>query len=101
VWAHAFGFHHLRFMPLGLGLRVSDEFVAPLGRTHHREVHRVGDEPACRKQVGIDSTNAARKLWDSKRLNQALRHLPPVEPTALDGTSRPDGALRIAATPPF
>jgi hypothetical protein len=72
--------HHLRFMqPRGLGLRVSDEFVAPLCRTHHREVHRVGDEAAWWKRADINPIKAARKLWESTRLNDgALR--------------RPDGA---------
>jgi hypothetical protein len=67
--------HHLRFMqPRGLGLRVSDEFVAPLCRTHHREVHRVGNEPEWWKQAGIDPIKVARKLWEGTRLNEgALR----------------------------
>jgi hypothetical protein len=79
--------------PRAFGLRVSDEFVAPLCRTHHREVHRFGNEPAWWKQVGIDPIKAARKLWESTRLNDgALPPIQPVEPTALDGTSRPDGA---------
>ena len=91
--------HHLRFMqPRALGLRVSDEFVAPLCRTHHREVHRVGDEPAWWKQVGIDPIEAARKLWESTRLNEGSpRHIVPIEPTASDGTSRTDGAAIKAA----
>jgi hypothetical protein len=37
--------HHLRFMqPRALGRRVRDEFAVPLCRTHHRAVHRHGDE---------------------------------------------------------
>jgi hypothetical protein len=79
--------HHIRFMqPRGLGLRVSDEFVAPLCRTHHRELHRVGDEAAWWKQAGIDPIKAARRLWESTRLNERTRPIPPVEPNALDGT---------------
>ena len=39
--------HHLGFMqPRALGRKVSDEFVVPLCRIHHREVHRAGDERA-------------------------------------------------------
>ena len=39
--------HHLRFAQLrALGRKVSDEFTVPLCRTHHREVHRYGDEAA-------------------------------------------------------
>src|SRR6201999_999533 len=37
--------HHLRFaQPRGLAQKVSDEFTVPLCRTHHRELHRRGDE---------------------------------------------------------
>ena len=64
--------HHLRFMqPPALGRRVSDEFVAPLCRIHHRAVHRVSDERAWWKQTGIDPVKVARKLWRTTRLNEA------------------------------
>src|SRR5215204_4661188 len=37
--------HHLRFaQPRALGRKVSDEFTVPLCRTHHRQLHRVGQE---------------------------------------------------------
>src|SRR5262249_43207552 len=37
--------HHLRFgQPRALGRRVSDEFLVPLCRVHHRDLHRRGDE---------------------------------------------------------
>ncbi|MGO9703239.1 MAG: putative HNHc nuclease [Xanthobacteraceae bacterium] len=37
--------HHLRFAQhRALGRKVSDEFIVPLCRGHHREVHRSGDE---------------------------------------------------------
>ena len=63
--------HHLRFMqPRALGCRVSDEFVAPLCRTHHREVHRAGDERGWWKEAGIDPIKVARKLWRTTRLTQ-------------------------------
>ena len=39
--------HHLRFaQSRALGRKVSDEFIVPLCRGHHREVHRRGDEAA-------------------------------------------------------
>jgi hypothetical protein len=60
--------HHLRFTQLrALGRKVSDEFVAPLCRIHHREAHRAGDERAWWKQAGIDPVRAARKLWRKTR----------------------------------
>jgi hypothetical protein len=56
--------HHLRFaQPRALGRKVSDEFIVPLCRTHHREVHRCSDEVAWWKQGGIDAVALARKLW--------------------------------------
>jgi hypothetical protein len=56
--------HHLRFAQrTALGRKVSDEFIVPLCRTHHREVHRSSDEVAWWKQSGIDALDAAHKLW--------------------------------------
>jgi hypothetical protein len=71
--------HHLRFTQLrALGRKVSDEFVVPLCRGHHREVHRIGDEAAWWAGFGIDAGAAARELWLQTR---------PIRPTAL--ASRP------------
>ena len=56
--------HHLRFaQSRALGHKVSDEFIVPLCRGHHREVHRCGDEAAWWEGIGIDPTAAARILW--------------------------------------
>jgi hypothetical protein len=85
--------HHLRFtQPRALGRKVSDEFVTPLCRIHHREVHRAGDERSWWKQAGIDPVRAARKLWRKTRprdgsLQPNLR----TAPTGLDAPSSSDG----------
>jgi hypothetical protein len=56
--------HHLRFaQSRALGRRVSDEFTVPLCRTHHREVHRCGDETAWWQNTRISPIAAARTLW--------------------------------------
>jgi hypothetical protein len=56
--------HHLRFAQHpALGRKVSDEFVVPLCRGHHREAHRSGDETSWWSKVGIDPIGAARMLW--------------------------------------
>jgi hypothetical protein len=56
--------HHLRFAQhRALGRKVSDEFIVPLCRGHHREVHRSGDEASWWKKAGIDPTVTARALW--------------------------------------
>jgi hypothetical protein len=66
--------HHLRFaQPRALGRKVSDEFVVPLCRTHHREVHRSSDEAGWWKQAGIDALACAEKLWrDTHPLQRAV-----------------------------
>ena len=62
--------HHLRYLqPRALGRKVSDEFVVPLCRSHHREVHRAGDERAWWQAAGIDPVKIARQLWRQTRLN--------------------------------
>jgi hypothetical protein len=67
--------HHLRFtQPRALGRKVSDEFAVPLCRTHHRAVHRVGNELDWWKKVGIDPIKLARGLWRKTRLNQGQKH---------------------------
>jgi len=56
--------HHIRFAQLrALGSKVSDEFTVPLCRTHHREVHRRGDEAHWWVEVGIEPLHEARNLW--------------------------------------
>jgi hypothetical protein len=56
--------HHLRFAQhRALGCKVSDEFIVPLCRGHHHEVHRSGDEASWWSKAGIDPVGAARTLW--------------------------------------
>jgi ERF superfamily len=56
--------HHLRFaQSRALGRKASDEFTVPLCRTHHREVHRCGDESSWWQKIGMDPLAAARALW--------------------------------------
>jgi hypothetical protein len=62
--------HHLRYLqPRALGRKASDEFAVPLCRSHHRAVHRVGDERAWWTAAGIDPVKVARQLWRQTRLN--------------------------------
>jgi hypothetical protein len=56
--------HHLRFAQLrALGRKVSDEFTVPLCRTHHREIHRFGDEQAWWQRNGLNPLTTAAILW--------------------------------------
>jgi hypothetical protein len=67
--------HHLRFaQPRALGRRVSDEFVVPLCRTHHRVLHSRGDEAAWWNELKLDPIMVARQLWEHTRLNEAPVH---------------------------
>jgi hypothetical protein len=67
------GPHHLRFVqPRALGRKVSDEYAMPLCRTHHREVHRQGDEAAWWAPTGIDALAVAHRLWQHKGAAQHL-----------------------------
>jgi ERF superfamily len=60
--------HHLSFtQPRALGRRVSDEFIVPLCRVHHRELHRSGDEVAWWRRLNIDPLPVALRLWQQTR----------------------------------
>jgi hypothetical protein len=62
--------HHLRFaQPRALGRRVSDEYTVPLCRSHHRALHRCGDEVAWWKTNGVDPIAVAGELWQRTRLD--------------------------------
>ena len=63
--------HHLRYaQPRALGRKASDEFTVPLCRTHHREVHRVGNEQTWWQAVDIDPLSVAQTLWNRTRINE-------------------------------
>jgi hypothetical protein len=56
--------HHLKFAQgRALGRKVSDEFTVPLCRTHHRDLHRRGDERTWWQQMNIHPLLAASALW--------------------------------------
>jgi hypothetical protein len=60
--------HHLTFtQPRALGRRVSDEFIVPVCRIHHRELHRSGDEAAWWRKFNIDPIPIALRLWEQTR----------------------------------
>jgi hypothetical protein len=67
--------HHLRYLqPRALGRKASDEFAVPLCRSHHRAVHRAGDEQAWWRAAGIDPVKVARQLWRQTRLDDPQQH---------------------------
>jgi hypothetical protein len=68
--------HHLTFtQPRALGRRVSDEFIVPVCRVHHRELHRSGDEAAWWRSLNIDPLPVALRLWQQTRSDSELSPL--------------------------
>jgi hypothetical protein len=60
--------HHLTFtQPRAMGSRVSDEFIVPVCRAHHRELHRSGDEIGWWQKFNIDPLPVALRLWQQRR----------------------------------
>jgi hypothetical protein len=56
--------HHLKFAQgRALGRKVSDEYTVPLCRTHHRDLHRRGDELTWWQQLNIHPRLTASALW--------------------------------------
>jgi hypothetical protein len=91
--------HHLTFtQPRSMGRRVSDEFIVPICRTHHRELHRSGDEAAWWQKLNIDPLPVALRLWQHTRADGELTPMkqaqevrtPEVKPAAQGAAS--DGA---------
>jgi hypothetical protein len=87
--------HHLRYLqPRALGRKASDEFAVPLCRSHHRAVHRAGDEQAWWKAAGIDPVKVARQLWRQTRLDDPQKDHPAglaARPQTRSMASAPDG----------
>ena len=46
---------------------MSDEFIVPVCRVHHRELHRSGDEAAWWRKLNIDPLPVALRLWQHTR----------------------------------
>jgi hypothetical protein len=83
--------HHLRFAQArALGRKVSDEFVVPLCRSHHRALHRVGNERGWWNAARVDPLVVARNLWGQSRL------IAQAEPALIRAPSEP---LHRAAGP--
>jgi hypothetical protein len=43
---------------------VSDEFIVPVCRVHHRELHRPGNEAAWWRKLNIDASGISRRFID-------------------------------------
>jgi hypothetical protein len=77
--------HHLRFaQPRALGRKVSDEFIVPLCRVHHREVHQTVREHQWWARLGIEPMAMAHKFWSQTHPLPAA-----VEPKNAPGETNP------------
>jgi hypothetical protein len=86
--------HHIRYVqPRALGRKASDEFTVPLCRSHHRALHRAGNEQVWWQHAGIDPLTVARKLWKRSRTIEArIESGPPKTSTITsDGASEAEG----------
>jgi len=92
--------HHVRFaQQRALGRKVSDEFVVPLCRTHHRALHRVGNEMAWWKATGIDPLQVASKLWGHTRQIEQSEPVP-AAPGFLHEAAEPRPGLPPSSSTP-
>ena len=90
--------HHLTFtQPRALGRRVSDEFVVPVCRTHHRELHRSGNEAAWWQRLNIDPIPVALRLWQQTRSDDPTSPEARIEPKASTQGEAPDRASKPPA----
>jgi hypothetical protein len=77
--------HHLRHaQPMAMGRKVSDEFTVPLCRTHHRQVHRTGDEAEWWSSMDhdIDPLEIAKGLWEQSHHGRPVQ---PMRPRVSEG----------------
>jgi hypothetical protein len=99
--------HHLRFaQSRAFGRKVSDEFTVPVCRTHHREIHRCGDEESWWQNTGTDPLAAARTLWlethplprpeSTAANNEATPKVPPKDKCAIAIGAIPQQSQRKA-----
>jgi hypothetical protein len=91
--------HHLTFtQPRALGRRVSDEFIVPVCRVHHRELHRSGDEAAWWRRLNIDPVPVALRLWQQTRSDdqRAVPLDPRTEPKAATEGPPSDRASEVS-----
>ncbi len=82
--------HHLRFaQPAALGRKVSDEYVVPLCRSHHRELHRTTNETTWWQILAIDPLPIAARLWNDTHLQRspADSNLEAADRTQLNGAA--------------
>jgi hypothetical protein len=90
--------HHLTFtQPRALGRRVSDEFIVPVCRIHHRELHGSGNEIAWWQKFNIDPIPVALRLWQHTRSDDRTSPDARTELKASTQGEAPDGVPKAPA----
>ena len=74
--------------PRAMSRKVSDEFVVPLCRVHHRALHRGSDEAGWWRELGIDPLIEAERLWSGRSGG-----VDSPRPTVRRLTARPPGSI--------
>jgi hypothetical protein len=68
--------HHLTFaQPKAMQRKVSDEFVVPVCRLHHSELHQSGNEEAWWESKGVKPLLIAERLWNETRDSAATNEV--------------------------
>ena len=67
---------------------MSDEFIVPVCRVHHRELHRSGNEVAWWRKLNIDPIPIALRLWQRTRTDGDQSHPKLWKNAGLDETNR-------------
>ena len=94
--------HHLTFtQPRALARRVSDEFIVPVCRVHHRDLHRSGNEAAWWRKFNIDPLPVALRLWQHTRSDREIAPMTQAVKTPDASThdqARPDAGTELKPT---
>ena len=91
--------HHLTFtQPRALARRASDEFIVPVCRVHHRDLHRSGNEAAWWRKLNIDPLPVALRLWQHTRSDREIAPMTQAVKTPDASThdqARPDAGTEL------
>ena len=79
---------------------MSDEFIVPVCRLHHRELHRSGDELGWWRRLNVDPVPIALRLWQQSRADNGqaqaantIDALPAMRAEASNDKTKPIGGV--------
>jgi short chain dehydrogenase len=81
--------HHLKIArPRSLGRKVSDEFIVPLCRKHHRELHHHGNETNWWANMQVAPLPIAKELWEASPIHATTSLAATSAPAIISGAER-------------